>query len=296
MLIDVFKKQIRTNITKSGFTTGKWVKIVCDECGAEKNLRYASFDRGRKRRGSEIDLCLKCSYLSKYKFSIFRNKMEKAVNWNGGESIGDGGYIKLYVGDGKRIYKHVKIYENYINRKLLKNECLHHIDLNKLNNKINNLYLCSDKKEHQLCHVSLQNVALSFLNKKVWFDRKSKKYIVNYIFQENIQNIKIEDIPEKYNICIGTCGKSRIKYKKFFKDGKYKFVHTYMAENIIGRKLYAYECVHHIDGDTLNNNIFNLAVMSRSEHSKSHKSLEECGMHLYEREYIKFELGRYRAA
>ena len=44
-------------------------------------------------------------------------------------------------------------------------------------------------------------------------------------------------------------------------------------ERYIGRPLSSYECVHHKDGNKLNNSLSNLEVMSRSEHQKHHMAL-----------------------
>ena len=41
-------------------------------------------------------------------------------------------------------------------------------------------------------------------------------------------------------------------------------------EDHLGRELRSFECVHHVDGNTSNNNLNNLQVMSRSEHMKFH--------------------------
>lgn len=46
--------------------------------------------------------------------------------------------------------------------------------------------------------------------------------------------------------------------------------HRYIMEQVLGRTLSRDEVVHHIDGDRTNNDLSNLVVMSRSEHSKLH--------------------------
>lgn len=69
---------------------------------------------------------------------------------------------------------------------------------------------------------------------------------------------------------------NRDGYKLCLYDGnkrvKFEFVLLYrfiVAQNI-GRKLTSNEIVHHIDGNPLNNNLDNLMVMTRKEHSKYH--------------------------
>lgn len=42
------------------------------------------------------------------------------------------------------------------------------------------------------------------------------------------------------------------------------------VELVIGRKLNHLECVHHIDGNPTNNQISNLRIVSRQEHSSLH--------------------------
>ena len=50
--------------------------------------------------------------------------------------------------------------------------------------------------------------------------------------------------------------------------------HRYIMEQYLGRKLNSNEVVHHKDGNKLNNNISNLQVMTKSEHSKLHREEE----------------------
>lgn len=67
------------------------------------------------------------------------------------------------------------------------------------------------------------------------------------------------------------------KYKKIClgKDDNGKRIivdeHRYIMEQHLGRKLKKDEVVHHIDGDKSNNNIYNLEVLMRNEHSRNHR-------------------------
>lgn len=49
------------------------------------------------------------------------------------------------------------------------------------------------------------------------------------------------------------------------------YVHRYMAENILGRKLKSSEHAHHLDGNKLNNISENLIVLSTSAHAALHR-------------------------
>lgn len=90
--------------------------------------------------------CRKCSKSGK------RNPMYgKKSSRNKGGSIGKLGYRFIWI-KGKKVYEHRYIMEQALNRKLKKNEIVHHIDENKLNNKIENLALLSPKYHQRLHH------------------------------------------------------------------------------------------------------------------------------------------------
>ena len=60
----------------------------------------------------------------------------------------------------------------------------------------------------------------------------------------------------------------------FNSEGKKVAEHKYLIELIIGRKLTKNEVVHHKDRNKLNNDIDNLQLMTRSEHTKEHANDE----------------------
>lgn len=65
-----------------------------------------------------------------------------------------------------------------------------------------------------------------------------------------------------------------VKYEKGYnKKGNVK-VHRAIMEEHLGRKLSPDEVVHHIDGNKKNNDISNLKVMTRGEHSRLHREKE----------------------
>lgn len=61
-------------------------------------------------------------------------------------------------------------------------------------------------------------------------------------------------------------------YRKILVDGKYVLEHRYVMEQSLGRKLVKGEEVHHINGNKQNNDISNLILLSKSEHSKLHNN------------------------
>ena len=63
--------------------------------------------------------------------------------------------------------------------------------------------------------------------------------------------------------------------------------HRYIMEQYLGRRLNTDEVVHHKDGNKLNNNINNLEVMKRGEHSRLHRRKElEDGKQLFKQKNI----------
>jgi len=63
-------------------------------------------------------------------------------------------------------------------------------------------------------------------------------------------------------------GKAHHTYKTIKINGKWVREHRWIMENHLGRKLERWEHVHHINGDSRDNRIENLQVLSNSEHQK----------------------------
>lgn len=63
--------------------------------------------------------------------------------------------------------------------------------------------------------------------------------------------------------------KHGVKEKGYIKKNG-RHVHRIIAEEMLGRKLLSNEIVHHIDGNSQNNDPSNLQVMTQSEHCRLH--------------------------
>lgn len=70
------------------------------------------------------------------------------------------------------------------------------------------------------------------------------------------------------------------------RKGGYVLEHVRLVELAIGRRLESDECVHHVDHDKQNNDLANLQLVKRGEHSAAHRAEDH---HLRERD----ALGRF---
>ena len=57
-------------------------------------------------------------------------------------------------------------------------------------------------------------------------------------------------------------------------DGSGIMAHRAVMEQHLGRKLKSNEHIHHLDGDRTNNDITNLVILTRGEHSRLHRLKE----------------------
>lgn len=145
----------------------KSVIKICDFCGKESTVAIREIYKSRKRTSHGKDACKKCS-----------NKVSGELRRKGNILIGDG-YLAYYNDEGKRNVLHRKIMEEYIGRKLEKHEVVHHIDGDKINNNIDNLFLCFGDSEHRHLHSSLEMVGMELVKRGIiGFDKNNRLYFL----------------------------------------------------------------------------------------------------------------------
>ena len=116
-----------------------------------------------------------------------------STNWKGGRFIDSEGYVRIRHGRSY-VLEHRLIVENYLGRNLAPVEVVHHIDGDKINNRIENLQLLKSHKEHVAQHnvhqalygkvsekhpllIQSQHLKDSHIKKRIE-ERKSKKKAV----------------------------------------------------------------------------------------------------------------------
>lgn len=173
-------------------TTSKTKILVrCDNCETENRVQYRSIYMSRTRRKSEKDFCIKCA----------RNFA--AINRRRGTVHDSNGYS--YVQDGnERVFIHTKVAEEKLGRPLTQTEVVHHINGDKKDNSIENLYVFENQKQHMLSHNSLEELSFYLVkNNYIKFDTNSARYYLNKSnlnFEKSygFENIAIK---QKKNIC-----------------------------------------------------------------------------------------------
>lgn len=180
----------------SGLSKGseKRVKVKCDSCGNESETTYSNYFHSQERRSWPLTTyCRSCVCKlsanarrgkpahNKGKKLLPSQKGKNHPSWKGGRYISSDGYVmirKKNGGKGWRGYQkeHIILVENSLGRKLKPKEVVHHIDGNKQNNDIANLWLTVGDA-HRNAHNSLQKIGFELFNLGIIaFDKVSGTY------------------------------------------------------------------------------------------------------------------------
>ena len=110
--------------------------------------------------------------LRKYGIEI---RMDRGANhhaWKGGRIIKGDGYYGIWKPDHERadkqgyVYEHTLVAEEKYGRLPDKGEVVHHINLDKLDNSPENLWLCGHR-EHIACHRSIEKLIKPLIEKGI---------------------------------------------------------------------------------------------------------------------------------
>ena len=134
------KKVFCSDSCRTEYSLDKKLKFTCECCGAEF-VRYESLciSRGGVERYCNPDCQTK------------HMKKENSTSWKGGQYVSEETGDVLVLVESKdtknnknNIYRALKriVAENALGRKLDRSECVIHVDGNKLNNDVSNLFIC----------------------------------------------------------------------------------------------------------------------------------------------------------
>ena len=173
--------KITTNSQKQRpFQVIKYFITICDVCGESCPKRLTKEQMFKQRTY--------CSLICHGKMQREMNKRSKYQDndgWRTKDSyygytvkrIWDNSYFK----QGEWVTQHRYNMAMLLERKLLKSEIIHHIDMDKTNNDIGNLWLCTDS-QHKIAHNSFNRLCAEGMKKAVQFKfniETGRYYLIN---------------------------------------------------------------------------------------------------------------------
>ena len=167
------------HLTKGSMKT---VPLVCDECGKPSATQWNNYVQGQRKRGwTGETYCQPCA--ARRSGLACKGVPNPAVvqsnqdrrgdahpSWNGGRYVDNHGYVMVSTrsgrgpGSGWDNYRkeHTVVLEKHLGRALQGGDVVHHIDGDKTNNKISNLWLTT-QAGHRTAHLSLQGIGYMLL-------------------------------------------------------------------------------------------------------------------------------------
>lgn len=128
------------------------IEVACITCGKIRLVSKANKQAASKRQ------CASCG--GKQSYTKRNNKYVpsvKGMRFGKGSYISSDGYKQIRT-DKKYEREHRLVVEHSIGRKLTSKEVVHHINLNKLDNRIENLYVTDNESGHRELHNQLDQL------------------------------------------------------------------------------------------------------------------------------------------
>jgi hypothetical protein len=161
--------------------------LSCDNCGVKFERTTDNFSKKRANNNFK-HFCNSCGNSQSFAGKIGQIGLDnRRKNLLGTKIIDSCGYLSIYVGSeykysntyGGRIREHIYLMQEKIGRQLEKDEVVHHIDGDKLNNDISNLDLCTIT-QHNNCHAKSEKIVFElFKLGMVSYDNENKLYKLN---------------------------------------------------------------------------------------------------------------------
>ena len=179
-----------TLVSECARCSEKRVELICDLCNKETITSVANYKLRQTERQDGKTICRECACKENAKTRI------KTIPWNKGKYmepserkhrsfISTDGYNMVF--DPNRYYEsscfrgyikeHRLVMETFLNRRLEKGEYIHHINLNKLDNRIENLLIYKSEREHHDLHNNLNKIVYQLIEDGIiYFDKTTCEY------------------------------------------------------------------------------------------------------------------------
>ncbi len=173
----------------ANYKHGKYIENHCKECNKLIDARsiYCYICRAKnnnsfKNKVHSENIKEIIGKKSKEKFTEEYIELKYHDKYRGNKKIMNG-YIlvKDYDHPNKNsqndILEHVLIMSNYLQRPIKKEEVIHHIDCDRANNNINNLYLFGNTSSHMKCHGEINKLIPELMKKNIIMFKDGHYYI-----------------------------------------------------------------------------------------------------------------------
>lgn len=185
--------------------SNRLVRLECDGCGSPTVTTFANYTQGQRTTGRKgRTYCKRCVAVqagrrnagAKRPKTAARNKQQvgsRHPSWRGGRFVSSDGYQMIRVAARIRGWsgyrkEHLVVMERHLGRKLKPGEIVHHINGQKLENILRNLWL-TDGKGHRDAHWSLQLIGFAlYAAGLVRFDRKRGRYVADRKLRELLEH------------------------------------------------------------------------------------------------------------
>lgn len=134
-------------------------KTPSDSILKKESKKFSGTDIARRYKVSRASVSRHLRRLGLNRESPIGKKGKEHSQWKGGRGI-KSGYWCVYnpkhprsMNNG-RVWEHIILLEKALGRKISKGQPIHHIDFDRKNNKLKNLYLCENHSVHQKIHRS----------------------------------------------------------------------------------------------------------------------------------------------
>lgn len=170
-------------------------EVVCEHCGKKRTVK------SQHSISNPSKYCRSCSKV------LSDNKGEKAFAWKGGNRIDSLGYRKIhkpehpFADSTKYVREHLMVVSDAYGVEFVKANggAVHHIDGDKLNNKLENLFVCTVKQNadfnKELLEMAFQLVQKGFIT----FDKIAVRYNCPLLSDEKDESLEFGETPEMDN-------------------------------------------------------------------------------------------------